>query len=677
MSLSSLSALQEFKDVIAGKKSPPATIVLFCSQTQTYIAYGGEVQPLSVPLPPITPAALEAFIHRFGTAPSSWTSSSSSARFSSSSPSDVPLASLLSLASKLRRYLSGKDVVVVVPLSISLRRSSSSLSSRPAMPTPAHAVEGTESRLPLVSVAGSLSQGSPTSPTASLSVLSPSQHYLDYLVVFLMHPLIQVASLVVVSDVMATAIAGGCTQGVLVLHASLHCCTIGYVMDGCTTRFSACPWEEVLAGDWWEQKSGETVEEAERNWWRMRRSTTTNAWPSIEDASNEEEADANQRVDLPTATEVPGGSTRIGMGNIILEREGAGVNTVYASIRGTPSTIHEQDHGKRVFPFPTPPCIAKLTSLFGLAPIERVLGGEEGKPKNTDDFFSSSEGSSSSLIAATVPGSISQTSTTPLLGKLPLLLARLYQSYMSHQVIIVGDVLGRKGMLLLALLQAMLKAHAPGRLPSILQESHPSFASPSRSSPPPLRENSPTTPPLAPGTDRTAMNSHRSGSDNSVASHPRCNHGRTGEARDGKEEEHTEVAQQGSSTLAKKRGSKPQLSRGLDFKQGSIDSPKTKKQKMEEEEEEEEEASSERSKSSSSEEDGDTSMSSSSSLEETNTPTSWRVLPTCPPHAPWWMPLIGGSIIAQLPERDVRGMRISPSEIVETNGKIVYWKALL
>lgn len=84
-----------------------------------------------------------------------------------------------------------------------------------------------------------------------------------------------------------------------------------------------------------------------------------------------------------------------------------------------------------------------------------------------------------------------------------------------------------------------------------------------------------------------------------------------------------------------------------------------------EEEEEEEESSS-------------SSSSSGTSLSDSSDEDTWlQSQPTPLPAAPWWLPLLGGSIVSRLTDKDVQRAVITAEEARETNGTTVHWRMLL
>lgn len=73
-----------------------------------------------------------------------------------------------------------------------------------------------------------------------------------------------------------------------------------------------------------------------------------------------------------------------------------------------------------------------------------------------------------------------------------------------------------------------------------------------------------------------------------------------------------------------------------------------------------------------------TSSSSSASDEESEEDEDvWLHLqPTPLPTAPWWLPLLGASLVSRLPESDLQRITITEDEARESNGTIVHWKML-
>ncbi|CAC9513584.1 conserved hypothetical protein [Leishmania infantum JPCM5] len=91
---------------------------------------------------------------------------------------------------------------------------------------------------------------------------------------------------------------------------------------------------------------------------------------------------------------------------------------------------------------------------------------------------------------------------------------------------------------------------------------------------------------------------------------------------------------------------------------------------LSDEEEEEEEESSFSSSSSYS--------SSGTSLPDRSDEDTWlRLQPTPLPAAPWWLPLLGGSIVSRLTDKDLQRAVITAEEARETNGTMVHWRMLL
>lgn len=171
-----------------GPESSQVTRILCCSQSQTDVSDAGDVVP-STTLGPITPPSLEVFVSRMV--------SSSTKKCIVGNSDEAPV--LLSTAHQLRPLIGGQRVVAVVPL---------------AATTPA-AVKG-------------------------------SSQFLENLTLFLFHPLVGVTSLIVISDVLAAAVAAGKTDGTLIAMGTSHHCCIAYVADGCATRYSAIRWSESL-----------------------------------------------------------------------------------------------------------------------------------------------------------------------------------------------------------------------------------------------------------------------------------------------------------------------------------------------------------------------------------------------------------------------------------------------
>uniref|UniRef100_A0AAW3BH86 Actin-like protein n=1 Tax=Leishmania naiffi TaxID=5678 RepID=A0AAW3BH86_9TRYP len=57
---------------------------------------------------------------------------------------------------------------------------------------------------------------------------------------------------------------------------------------------------------------------------------------------------------------------------------------------------------------------------------------------------------------------------------------------------------------------------------------------------------------------------------------------------------------------------------------------------------------------------------------------TWLRLQETPlPEAPWWLPLLGGSIVSRLTDQDVQRALITAEEARETKGTVVHWKMLL
>lgn len=85
------------------------------------------------------------------------------------------------------------------------------------------------------------------------------------------------------------------------------------------------------------------------------------------------------------------------------------------------------------------------------------------------------------------------------------------------------------------------------------------------------------------------------------------------------------------------------------------------------------------------EEEEESSLSSSSSysssgtlLSDSSDEDTWlQSQPTPLPAAPWWLPLLGGSIVSRLSDKDVQRAVITAEEARETNGTMVHWRMLL
>lgn len=60
----------------------------------------------------------------------------------------------------------------------------------------------------------------------------------------------------------------------------------------------------------------------------------------------------------------------------------------------------------------------------------------------------------------------------------------------------------------------------------------------------------------------------------------------------------------------------------------------------------------------------------------TRNDTSAYIYPTPLPTAPWWLPILGGSLVAQLPDSDLSRARMTAQEVQESCGTVVHWKAL-
>ncbi|KAG5472379.1 hypothetical protein LSCM1_03778 [Leishmania martiniquensis] len=70
--------------------------------------------------------------------------------------------------------------------------------------------------------------------------------------------------------------------------------------------------------------------------------------------------------------------------------------------------------------------------------------------------------------------------------------------------------------------------------------------------------------------------------------------------------------------------------------------------------------------------------SSMSSSSEDSVEDAWlQSQPTPLPTAPWWIPLLGGSIVSRITYKDVQRAVITAEEARETNGTVVHWKMLL
>ncbi|GET90759.1 hypothetical protein, conserved [Leishmania tarentolae] len=80
----------------------------------------------------------------------------------------------------------------------------------------------------------------------------------------------------------------------------------------------------------------------------------------------------------------------------------------------------------------------------------------------------------------------------------------------------------------------------------------------------------------------------------------------------------------------------------------------------------------------------ESSLSSSSSysssgtfLHDSSDKDTWlQSQPTPLPAAPWWLPLLGGSIVSRLTDKDVQRAVITSEEVRETNGTIIHWRML-
>ncbi|CAJ1990947.1 hypothetical protein conserved [Leishmania donovani] len=70
--------------------------------------------------------------------------------------------------------------------------------------------------------------------------------------------------------------------------------------------------------------------------------------------------------------------------------------------------------------------------------------------------------------------------------------------------------------------------------------------------------------------------------------------------------------------------------------------------------------------------------SSGTSLPDRSDEDTWlRLQPTPLPAAPWWLPLLGGSIVSRLTDKDLQRAVITAEEARETNGTMVHWRMLL
>lgn len=214
--------------------SPLSTFVLLCGQEHTYVCEAGDAHPLMsstisssgssfFELPPITPSFLESFwLHTTSQGASSTMPINSlekegidNSHILSKNSTKPP--EVLELQERLKFVLQKRHVVAVVPLSWASTAAATSTNTMAEVP--ARSTNAT---------------GHP--------------HYLHLLTQFLLHPLISVNSLIVVSDVVASAVACGRTSGVLVIHASPHACCIGYVVEGCAKRYASCRWEALYKG---------------------------------------------------------------------------------------------------------------------------------------------------------------------------------------------------------------------------------------------------------------------------------------------------------------------------------------------------------------------------------------------------------------------------------------------
>lgn len=723
-SSASLSSGAGASTTLATGKKSPHSMILLCGQHQTFLCHAGDLQPIPVVIPPITASLLSVFFARFvntssttpmaatsmptlfekkqpPSSPSRFTENISpthvSSTFSSPSPSSIrssvesPLASLTSLAQQLHCFLSGQHVVVIVPVSFSsLRSSSSGATGCTTILTPPsrdrldgnEAGMGTDRCLPARSTATTRAPW--TTPSASSS--SSPTHFLDHLAVFLQHPLVGVSSLLVVSDMVATAIAGGCTNDVLILHVGQWCCTIGYVVDGCTKRFGTCQWNALHLDGRAHKDAPEEVEEEEDEKEKPLTTTTTTTT-------------THQRVPCSENTVVrrPHCSTALLEKPPLEERSESrqSTSTSVTTMGTPPKRTPPQDVPSFSSPsssFSSPTTAGwrnTFASFFGCHAVERVFGKAESTERHATvapSTFSSTSLSSSHatpfLHATTSSVTPSHTATagagrlTPdrtraesEIGKILLLLARVYQPHLSHHVIITGDALGSKGSIWMRLLHAMLQETPPAAMAHLLQATPPSTF--------------PTPPSDTPSSRSTGSTSPRRVEENDTEheTNPSCRHRRDPPKRArssdscslhalettsttlpphplGKEAKKDLVAVAAPASLSSTTFSLLQAQRSHN---------NTERDEEEDEDEDEEDE----------EEEEESSQSTSTEDSSSASAASWCMLPTCPPHAPWWMPLIGGSILAQFAERDVRAMRILPSEIVETNGKIVYWKGLL
>ncbi|KPI90367.1 hypothetical protein ABL78_0443 [Leptomonas seymouri] len=69
---------------------------------------------------------------------------------------------------------------------------------------------------------------------------------------------------------------------------------------------------------------------------------------------------------------------------------------------------------------------------------------------------------------------------------------------------------------------------------------------------------------------------------------------------------------------------------------------------------------------------------SSSDDRESDDDDDWLHLqPTPLPTAPWWLPLLGASVVSRLPDQDLQRAYITEEEARESNGNVVHWKVLL
>eukprot|EP00796_Vickermania_ingenoplastis_P005904 gene5904-4219_t len=178
----------------AERKAASASAIILCNQEHTYTCEPGDVRPRQSPLPPLTAAGLDGFVARVVNSERRGRRGPRGEKGDDASTgSDGGAApGLLAAAAQLHPLLKAKHVVAVVPLA---------------------------------------------------AAATPS--YLEHLALFLCHPLVGASSLVLVSDVVASAAAVGRTGSVLVLQATAHCCTIAYVSEGCSTRYSSCRWERL------------------------------------------------------------------------------------------------------------------------------------------------------------------------------------------------------------------------------------------------------------------------------------------------------------------------------------------------------------------------------------------------------------------------------------------------